>query len=392
MDLNSIGINGYANIGGTINIGFGTTDIININGNFTLSDLCTAYINTDLKLHFDKCVDVSGCTTGGIKTSSGILTNTKLGYLTNITSDVNNSFNTINTALNTINTNLTAISYSGGTTNITSKIYFNGATSQTLPSTTSSNTGTGLFWNISGGSGETDYLNYAQGGSGGHSFYSINATTTPHLLVSIDSVGTIKPSGSVDITTGTGILTTAGLISNTVTGYLYGVSSSIQTQFNNIVSSVSGLLQKTTSQTYNSSSNTTSFSGNLATTNLSCNGVSLGVGNAVGVMLYNLNCQLVDIPCGIADLGIFGNYQLDDGWVLYPGYSCQLFINRYFGTGGGYSNVLSNTGTVPLLFNNSISVAQPIYVFGTTFLYPNNATGSVKIWYNGALVYIAGWS
>ena len=112
----------------------------------------------------------------------------------------------------------------------------------------------------------------------------------------------------------------------------------------------------------------------------------------MGVMLYNLNCQLVDIPCGIADLGIFGNYQLDDGWVLYPGYSCQLFINRYFGTGGGYSNVLSNTGTVPLLFNNSISVAQPIYVYGTTYIYPNNATGSVKIWYNGTLVYIAGWS
>jgi hypothetical protein len=64
----------------------------------------------------------------------------------------------------------------------------------------------------------------------------MNAATTPHILASINSSGDIIPTGSIDITTGTGIKTTAGLITNTVAGYLYGVTSNIQTQLNNFFS------------------------------------------------------------------------------------------------------------------------------------------------------------
>ena len=66
------------------------------------------------------------------------------------------------------------ISYSGAKTNINFKLYLNEASCQALPTTVLGNTGFGLFWNISGGNDETDYLNFAQGGCGKHSFYSMN--------------------------------------------------------------------------------------------------------------------------------------------------------------------------------------------------------------------------
>ena len=98
-----------------------------------------------------------------------------------------------------------------------------------------------MFWNVSGGNGETDFLNFAQAGNGGYSFYTMKATITPHILASINSSGDIIPTGSIDITTGTGIKTTAGLITNTVAGYLYGATSNIQTQLNNVNTFITNL-------------------------------------------------------------------------------------------------------------------------------------------------------
>ena len=82
--------------------------------------------------------------------------------------------------------------------------------------------------------------------------------------------GTIKPTGKIDITTGTGINTTAGLISNTVAGYLYGTTSNIQSQFSTINSNISNcntyitnLQNKTTNIQYDLTSNTTEIFGYL---------------------------------------------------------------------------------------------------------------------------------
>lgn len=54
--------------------------------------------------------------------------------------------------------------------------------------------GLGVVWNMSQGSGETDFINLQQGGVGGFRFYKNNNSTTPTLLALIDNTGKISAS------------------------------------------------------------------------------------------------------------------------------------------------------------------------------------------------------
>ena len=61
----------------------------------------------------------------------------------------------------------------------------------TMPTTTNTKNALGIYWNTVGGLGESDFLNYSQGGVGGFAFYNISSTTTPKLLAQIDNNGSI---------------------------------------------------------------------------------------------------------------------------------------------------------------------------------------------------------
>ena len=105
--------------------------------------------------------------------------------------DVNNLGYALTTTGNIICNGTSTIN---GTTNINSNLNVTGlpffiASSNALPTaTTGGNAGLSLYWNVTGNSyGETAFLNYAQGGSGGFSFYSANAYNAPKWLAYLDS-------------------------------------------------------------------------------------------------------------------------------------------------------------------------------------------------------------
>jgi hypothetical protein len=69
---------------------------------------------------------------------------------------------------------------------ISSSTYYNNfELLPSLPTSGPTNRGLILSWNESAGNGETDFLNCAEGGSGGFSFYNGNATTAPSLIAKI---------------------------------------------------------------------------------------------------------------------------------------------------------------------------------------------------------------
>ena len=60
----------------------------------------------------------------------------------------------------------------------------------TFPSTnTGAQSGLGIFWDSLGGIGDTGFLNYAQGGGGGFTFYWSNSSNTPQKLVNFSGAG-----------------------------------------------------------------------------------------------------------------------------------------------------------------------------------------------------------
>jgi len=60
------------------------------------------------------------------------------------------------------------------------------------------NIGLQIGWNNTGGDGETDYLNNAQGGGGGHFwYYTNNSITTPSLIMSLYGTGNLNVGGIV---------------------------------------------------------------------------------------------------------------------------------------------------------------------------------------------------
>ena len=61
---------------------------------------------------------------------------------------------------------------------------------------TGANNGLQIGWNYTGGIGESDFLNWAQGGGGGFNFYSIGSGFNQKKLVSISNTSSSNRNGS----------------------------------------------------------------------------------------------------------------------------------------------------------------------------------------------------
>jgi hypothetical protein len=81
-------------------------------------------------------------------------------------------------------------------TTLNGTTFINGGAS--MSTSTSSASGLGIYWNHVSGTGETDYLNFAQGGQGGHFFYSVNSSMSPKLLAAITQNGGFTCEGTIN--------------------------------------------------------------------------------------------------------------------------------------------------------------------------------------------------
>ena len=131
-----------------------------------------------------------------------------------------------------------------------------------------------------------------------------------------------------------------------------------------------------------------------------------------GVYLLNggpTSADSIMIPVSVADIKRAGNMNdADDLWIVYPGYSIQLFNALDFATTTGlggtldYSQILVNdTSGIACFapsgsaFDNSSNYpgVRPIYEYGsTTTKYSVNQTRSVKVWFMNRYLDISGFS
>jgi hypothetical protein len=201
---------------------------------------------------------------GTISANGNSITPTALGYVANLSSDAQSQ-------LTTLSSKLTNVSYSSGLTSISAGSYGNlYVSSNAYPTSTSTNAGTCFYWNcITPGLGQTDILNYCQGGTGGFTFNICSSTVSPKTILNIDSNGNISGGGNIvlgsskyiDLTACT--VSSSGLkvssssyLTSTILNYLVNISSDVQTQINNLSSGSTAL-------SYNSSTTTTTVTGNL---------------------------------------------------------------------------------------------------------------------------------
>lgn len=305
---------------------------------------------------------------------------------------------TVSGSTSLMNTTITGIQNYGSSSYIDlNNCYFDGTNTTSLPSGTSTKPGLAILWNTSSGIGNTCFLNYGQGGSGGYTFYKVNSSQLPTLLLTIDSNGNIIPRGYLDLTGTSSIKTSAGLITNTLLGYSYGLTGNIQTQINNIISStvlLSGSNAWTGTNTYNTylptssltptssnqlvtksycdtnfltSSSLTTINSNISTLqtnttgitysspNLSINENVIITGNLSfsntasyidmqNVYFYGSNSQF--LPTGTSGkpgLGIFWNV---------AGYGITSFLNYSQGSVGGYNFYNTNISSPPNLLTS----------------------------------------
>lgn len=94
------------------------------------------------------------------------------------------------------------------------------------------------------------------------------------------------------------------------------------------------------------------------------------------------------------NLGIPNNS--DDGWLVYPGYGFTLYNTAPYG--GTISRNYVNTTTTPIVYYTGSSpgtgwVGQGTPILTTTgSAYPQNDTGSVKIYFRGSEITVNGIS
>ena len=197
------------------------------------------------------------------------ITSTTLSYLSTLTSNVQTQINTISTSLASLEVgqiSLDSTISTNGITNSTNAITNNATLNQNstcnitgalnvvgiptfsatgttpLPSvSTASDASLGIYWNVSRGIGETTFLNRAQGGAGGFSFYSSNVAYAPRFLTSIDAYGNITFSGS--------LISGVNQITATILSYLSTITSNVQTQLNTINTAITALQSTSTTTT-----------------------------------------------------------------------------------------------------------------------------------------------
>jgi hypothetical protein len=120
-------------------------------------------------------------------------------------------------------------------------------------------------------------------------------------------------------------------------------------------------------------------------------------------LVSGINSDIYMVPVSTDDLRRFGTvYAADDLWIVYPGYSIQLFSAVDFATTSAYSQILVNdtsgiacfapSGTGFDNFTNYPGVRTIYQYSNTTVPYPHDYTRSVKVWFMNRYLDISGFS
>jgi hypothetical protein len=217
-------INDNLYITGNMYVNFDTT------ATFTYGSLDTVFLvgASGIVLSSGKYLDLSSNNTS-IKTSAGTITNANIGTLLNNTQNINDKFTSLDSSISTLQTNTQGLTYSGGVNYLVGDLDFN------FSAYSSFHIGSDAIATFySGGLSLWDDMNLSINGTG---FISQNGTGT-NTLNTIE----LNTGSYLDLSTNnTSILTTAGSITNSVLGYLYGASSNLQTQITNLASQVGGV-------------------------------------------------------------------------------------------------------------------------------------------------------
>ena len=254
-------------------------------------------------------LDVSS-NSAGIKASAGLIENINLNSLTEM------EYYSVD------------VSLTGSVTKFNNNIYFNGSQCQKLPASNFNNiinpSGLGIFFNTSGGTGETDLLNYSQGGAGGFSFYNTSYTdlsnnVTPTLLSSIDSNGYISCSStstSSPLSTQIGYVKTFITINNYNTALVNGAITnvgSIAIPVGTYILNYSIAIKNSYADTFSSCYTTFSYDSTNITSTMGCSGIQ------------NLNQQST-YPMAFSFNGsyIFNTNALSDTLTVYLLCLCQF--------------------------------------------------------------------
>jgi len=100
---------------------------------------------------------------------------------------------TINLSDNTLISDNFVVNYNAtiASLTVTGPAIFNNDTVNPIPTTSSSDRGLGIYWNVDVGLGETTFLNYGQKGGGGFTFYNCTITNSPSMILRIDPGGNL---------------------------------------------------------------------------------------------------------------------------------------------------------------------------------------------------------
>jgi len=161
-------------------------------------------------------------------------------YFSGVTSNIQNQITSNTSSISTLQTktNYLTIATDGASNTVTSisgPVFLNNGTSTNSLPTTSSLGGLEILWNTSG-YGYTGLINYAQGGTGGFKFYTVNNTANSFKqILNIDNSGKITAYSNIDVSSNNvGITTSTGTLTNAELGYLYGTTSNVQNQINTL--------------------------------------------------------------------------------------------------------------------------------------------------------------
>ena len=107
---------------------------------------------------------------------------------------------------------------------------------------------------------------------------------------------------------------------------------------------------------------------------------SVGVSNT----FYPVNCSAANL----INLGMPND--VDDAWLVYPGYGFTLYYDGPYSTANIYSRNYINTSSTPVVFycdgssgSGWVGYGTPIYQSNGVNLYGYNQTNSVRIYFRG---------
>jgi hypothetical protein len=97
----------------------------------------------------------------------------------------------------------------------------------------------------------------------------------------------------------------------------------------------------------------------------------------------------------MANLVHFNAHNIFDAWLVFPGYSIQLFNGAGY-TGATISNILTNTYNKPVIFTSNQNSYNTFSVIafqnGNTSVYPAGTAVSIRVWFQNKEIFIKGMS